>query len=89
MNRARKPVPSELRGLHFNSNSGRYEYTENGITYAMEYIEMVLLKDGIKVSKSVEEWYNNLDKAIRKRIIRTGDVLKSKADFFPDYIPEG
>ena len=89
MRRPRKPVPQKIRfKLDMNLKTGRYEITENDITYSMPFDLTIHLKQNIVNVTSVADWYNDWDKFTRAKIIRTGDTPKQPDPFFPDYIPE-
>lgn len=90
MQRPQKPTPQQIRfKLKENFKTGMYEITENNITYSMTLELTRHLKENIVQANSVAEWYKNLDKFTRSKIIRTGTIPTEKDnDFFPDFVPE-
>lgn len=88
MRRPRNPTPLSILDLNFNPKSGRYEISENGITYHLDLEHTRNLKEFFKgVSKrgseSLSEWYNKLDSLTKKEVLRTGNIQSTK-DFYPD-----
>lgn len=81
MPRPRKPIPSQFRDLKFNIKSGKYEITEDGITYLLDYRHMNMIKE--KGIHTMEQFYADLDMATKKEIIRLG-LPEKKDDFYPD-----
>lgn len=81
MPRPRNPVPIQFRDLKFNIKSGKYEITENGITYLLNYRHMNMIKE--KGIRTMEQFYADQDLATKKEIIRIG-LPEQKDDFYPD-----
>jgi hypothetical protein len=76
-------VPTLLR-IIYNITTGLYEVQENDIMYAMTLGHTVLLKSHYRHNHLVEQWYNELDRATKRQIIRTGNISKDNTDFYPD-----
>ena len=88
MRRARHPVPSQLANLRLGLNikTGFYEVEENGILYCMPLEETRLLKVYFKANQNgtIQEWYNKLSKATKKRVNRIGNMIYDNEGFYPD-----
>ena len=87
MRKPRHPRSLALAGLKWNHTTSMYEITEGDITYSMPLELTRSLKDAFinnAACKSIADWYNQLDKADRKFVIREGFVQQEDQDFFPD-----
>jgi|GEM_PF-1366012 len=71
-----------LYGLRYNHTSRYYEITEKGITYSMELSEMHMLKKSTELS--VEYWYMSLGLENRIKIKRSGNIVSSQDEFYPE-----
>lgn len=85
-------MPPQLWELQYNSKTGFYEISENGILYQMNLEETRLLRDyfrhfntggGVKLA-TVSHWYKDSNNDTKKLVIRSGMIPKSKPDFYPD-----
>ncbi len=89
MKRPRKPVPISIVDLYFNPQTGKYEISEMGVTYQMDLEHTRNLKQffqGILIrgyGATIADWYNKLDHATKKEIIRIG-TIQTNQDFYPD-----
>ena len=81
MARARKPLPIQFKSLYFNTESGKYEIPENGITYLLTFEHYNKLKMG--AWETVEAFYADQDKQTKKEIKRTG-IQKQEDLFYAD-----
>jgi hypothetical protein len=93
--RARNPRPYELLDLNFNPKTNLYEKTEAGITYGMpleltrqikNYFRYFPLPShgGLFRGPSLAKWYDDLQKDLKKQVVRTGDVPQKSDDFVAD-----
>lgn len=88
MRRARHPMPPALWSMKYNYISKLYEISENGIIYSMSLEKTRELKEGIKLSENVANWYADLSNEKKKEIILSGNIQKPESDFIPDKIPD-
>lgn len=79
--RARKPATFYLKGLLKPSTPGIYKLEENGITYELNYEQFNQVKE---THNTIEQWYNNLDRFAKKKIIRYGNMHLEDNGFYPD-----
>ena len=79
--RARKPASFYLKDLLKQSIPGVYKFEENGTTYDLNYEQFNELK---AAHRTIEQWYNNLDRFAKKNIIRYGNVNIEDNGFYPD-----
>lgn len=92
MRRPRYELPLELKGLHYNSQSGYYEISEFKILYRLHLEEVRSLRNYFayydtcsgRYYPTVYGWYADLDRFTKKKVIRLGDVEKGSDDFYPD-----
>lgn len=87
-NRPRHPLPLFLKDLAYNPKSGKYEVSENGISYSMDLEQTRLLKEYFSgfypgCNRSISDWFNKLGKETKKRVYRDGPI-NSITDFYPD-----
>ncbi len=85
MKRAKHPTPLALLSLSYNINS-KNEFTESGITYLMTLDHTRLLKQFFRLNDkaTVLAWFKELERDIRKEVIREGIIERAPDDFFPD-----
>lgn len=79
--RAAKPATFYIKGLLKQSVPGIYKLEENGITYKLTYEQFNQLKHA---HCTIEQWYNNLDRFAKKKVIRYGNINVEDNDFYPD-----
>lgn len=79
-------VPYALLSMTRNMQTGLYEVTEHGITYAMDLETTRILKRYFTNNERgrISEWYNQLPKEEKKTIKRSGHEEASSTDFYPD-----
>lgn len=88
MNRARRPTPFEMKDIFPDPRTGRFIISESGITYHLSLEHTRLLKDYYRWNmygiRSLEKWFNDLDRDTRKEVIRTGVEQQMDPYFYPD-----
>lgn len=88
MLRARNPLPIEMWGLKFDPITGRYFFSENGMTYYMTLEHTRLLKVYYRGNgydhPTIEKWYNDLDRVTRNEITIIGKTHTRDIYFHPD-----
>lgn len=70
-----------MKGLLKPSTPGIYKLEENGITYELNYEQFNQVKE---THNTIEQWYNNLDRFAKKKIIRYGNMHLEDNGFYPD-----
>ena len=89
MPRPRHSVPISLKDLQYNPKTGKYEISEFGVTYQMDLEHTRNLKQFFQgilkrgYGSTIADWYNKLDHATKKEIIRIG-TIQTNQDFYPD-----
>jgi len=78
-----------LGDISYNPISAKYEITDCGIIYQMDLEHTRNLKQFFQgilkrgYGATIADWYNKLDHATKKEIIRIG-TIQTNQDFYPD-----